>query len=48
MTVNVKGNVVAEAKAMGYHPGYDESANGRPLYDLEGLNFSLYYWEVER
>ena len=30
----------------GYHPGYDESANGRPLYDLEELEFSLYYWEV--
>jgi hypothetical protein len=31
----------------GYHPGYDESANGKPLYDLVGLEFSLYYWEVE-
>ena len=43
------------AKGMpnGYHPGYDETANGKPLYDLtikdtgENLNFSLYYWEVE-
>lgn len=35
----------------GYHPGYDEGlvANGkRPgLYYAEGLNFSVYDWEVE-
>jgi len=31
----------------GYHPGYDEAADGKPLYDLVGLEFSLYYWEVE-
>lgn len=30
----------------GYHPGYDKAANGRPLYDLEGLDFSLYWWEI--
>lgn len=38
----------------GYHPGYDESAEGKPLYDLEvaetGEDFpgSLYWWEVKR
>ena len=36
----------------GYHPGYDESANGEGLYDLsvvdgEALPFSLYDWELE-
>jgi len=30
----------------GFHPGYDEAAGGDPLYDLEGLDFSLYDWEV--
>jgi hypothetical protein len=30
----------------GFHPGFDESA-GYALYDLDGLNFSLYEWEVK-
>jgi len=29
------------------HPGYDESAEGKPLYDFREIQFSLYYWEVE-
>ena len=38
----------------GYHPGYDESAKGRPLYDLkrvdtgEDFGSSLYWWEIKR
>jgi len=30
----------------GFHPGYDEGVTGQGLYDLKGLNFSLYDWEV--
>lgn len=36
------------------HPGYDKSAGGRGLYDLEDANtkeacpFSLYDWEISR
>ncbi len=29
----------------GYHPGYDTGVGGY-LYDLDGLPFSLYDWEV--
>lgn len=29
----------------GYHPGYD-GHQGEPLYDFEGVPFSLYEWEV--
>lgn len=38
------------AKGMpdGYHCGYDESANGKPLYDFEDFESSLYWWEVKR
>ena len=36
----------ARDKPSGYHPGYDEAANGKPLYDLVELDFSLHYWEV--
>ena len=38
----------------GYHPGYDESANNGPLYDLreletgKDLEFSLYSWELKK
>lgn len=40
----------------GYHPGYDEAATGKPLYELTymkdgkqvDLGFSLYWWEVKR
>lgn len=35
----------AHGKPDGFHPGFDESA-GCALYDLNGLNFSLYEWEV--
>lgn len=38
----------ARNKPDGYHPGYDETAGGLPLYDLIDLNFSLYWWEVKR
>ena len=36
----------SKGKPAGYHPGYDESA-GCALYDLRGLGFSLYEWEVK-
>lgn len=36
----------AKGQPEGYHPGYDEEAGGF-LYDLEGLNMSLYGWELE-
>jgi len=35
----------ATGKPAGFHPGYDESA-GCALYDLKGLSFSLYEWEI--
>lgn len=35
----------AEGKPAGFHPGFDESA-GCALYDLHGLNMSLYDWEL--
>lgn len=35
-------------KPIGYHPGYDESENGMPLYDFNELTFSLYDWEVTK
>ena len=40
-------------KPQGYHPGYDEAANGEGLYDLaivdgEELTFSLYDFELEQ
>jgi hypothetical protein len=35
----------AEGRPAGFHPGFDEGA-GCALYDLNGLNFSLYEWEV--
>lgn len=37
----------SSGKPSGFHPGYDEAAKGRPLYDLEELEFSLYWWEVK-
>ncbi len=36
----------AMGKPEGYHPGYDEGVKGQFLYDLQGLNFSLYDWEL--
>ena len=33
-------------KPIGYHPGYDDSVKGQGLYDFEGLEFSLYDWEL--
>lgn len=33
-------------KPDGFHPGFDASANCA-LYDLNGLSFSLYEWEVQ-
>ena len=40
----------AGGRPPGYHPGYDEAAAGKPLYDLEldGEPFgsSLYWWEL--
>jgi hypothetical protein len=39
----------AEGQPSGYHPGYDDAGEpGRALYDLEGLNFSVYDWEVQK
>lgn len=35
-------------KPEGYHPGYDNTLKGTGLYDLRGLKFSLYDWELER
>ena len=35
----------ASGKPAGFHPGFDESA-GCALYDCEGLNISLYDWEL--
>ena len=43
----------ATGKPSGYHPGYDKTMNGMPLYDLkrtdtdEDLPFSLYAYELE-
>jgi hypothetical protein len=37
----------AQGMPSGFHPGYEEAAGGRPLYDLEEIEFSLYYWELE-
>lgn len=36
----------AKGRPDGFHPGFDESA-GCALYDADGLNFSLYEWEIE-
>lgn len=42
----------AKGKPSGYHPGYDDSMKGAPLYDLKvkstgaELDFSLYDYEV--
>ncbi len=36
----------AKGKPDGYHPGYDESMNGMALYDFDGLNSSLYEYEI--
>lgn len=30
----------------GYHPGYDDAAEGQALYDFEEIDFSLYDWEI--
>ena len=44
----------AKGKPSGYHPGYDTSMNGMPLYDLvvtetgAPVPFSLYAWEVKQ
>lgn len=35
----------ASGKPEGYHPGFDDV--GSALYDLEGLNMSLYDWELK-
>lgn len=37
----------AQNMPKGYHPGYDEGMKGQYLYDFEGLDFSLYDWELE-
>lgn len=36
----------AAGKPAGFHPGFDEGA-GCALYDLKGVNCSLYEWELE-
>lgn len=35
----------AAGKPEGYHPGFDDT--GSALYDLKGLNMSLYDWELQ-
>lgn len=42
----------AKGRPQGFHPGYDSSMNGIPLYDLrikatgEEIPYSLYRWEL--
>ena len=36
----------ARGRPSGYHPGFNEGS-GDALYDLDGLNSSLYGWELE-
>ena len=36
----------ASGRPAGYHPGYDEGVSPMGLYDLIGLEFSLYDWEI--
>jgi hypothetical protein len=38
-------NFYANGQPAGFHPGYDGATNCA-LYDCDGLNFSVYEWEV--
>ena len=44
---NVPLTIDHVARNVKEHRGYDEGMEGQPLYDFEGINFSLYRYEVQ-